>query len=48
MNRKKKAFAEASIGIVRLLRQKDCRGTAEGNDAFKFLSRQLYCRRLFS
>ena len=34
--------------IARLLRQKDCRGTAEVKDAFKLLPRQLYCRRLYS
>ena len=31
-----------------MLRQKDCRGTAEVNDVFKILPRQLYCRRLYS
>ena len=34
--------------IVKLRRQKDCWGTAEVNDAFKLLPRQLYCRRLCS
>ena len=29
--------------IVRLLSQKDCRGTAEVNHAFKLMPWQLYC-----
>ena len=41
-------FAEANTGIVGLLWQKDCWGTAKGHDAFKLLPQQLYCQQLFS
>ena len=34
--------------LARLLRQKDCRGTAAVNGAFEVLPRQLYCRRIYS
>ena len=43
-----KRLLEQIHRFIRLLRQKDYRGTTELNDAFKFLSRRLKYRRLYS
>ena len=43
-----RCFLKEIQTFLRLLQQKDCRGTDEVNDAFKLLPRKKDCRQLYS